>query len=915
MHLVELELERIKSYQRAIIPFRPGVNAIVGANGAGKSTILQAIGYAVFDSRPKIRTFIREDARQGRIRVRLQSMADGITYDVCRRVGGRSEYFVYNVDEDFSVCEGPRDVQQFLRLNMAQDTEASLSELFERVIGVAQGNFHAPFLLTAAPRKDYFSPLLGVESFKRAAERLVHTESHISILETEIKTRIAVLESHLSARAELETTLQELTADRQNLTGQLEEMERELQSLARVLAQFEALDAQVQTIARQLSDLEKTQFARQADLRELDVRLRRARGARAMVERHQPEHDRYLETEAALERIRDSLNQIQKLQLQKTDLLTRQEGDGERRDSLIRQLDRLADVAREAAQLEAVSQQYRDLEAQSVQTRLPPDHLDDLQRDIQRHRETLASLHRRQSEVEADLRQRAQLMPALQEAENQAQVIQGQIHILQAEMDQMQTRKAELLEQRAGLRKADRLLSQDSDRAADAISCPVCGQPLEPAALAQIQQRNAETIARQEHLLESKRRDWEIQKKLGGDLADTMRRLRGELSDLQDESQLSWIQSQEENANRQLEHHRSRLADAITRQNRYLGLCRYMAELRPAAARYQALAADLRLRPELEKEKNQIVRRLDAREASLSDIDARMTELQGTQGEEQTLRRRLRADQDGYRLVLQHQADSAQLDASQLDHDRMHETLQGLKWDHDRLRRTEGRLAVHYDRSTHLACIERQREVHTARTEVATRLEYVRRDLAQARNRMRKMEDWDTEYEEQSRKREVAARHFRHIVFLRQLLRDVQPRITSALIERISHEAHARYCELSGDHTKHLTWTSDFGIELEVNGVTREFQQLSGGERMTASLSVLMALLSSLTHVGFVFFDEPTTNLDADRRAELAEKLRAYASLSQLFVISHDDTFETDTQHLIRIHKEHDTSRVETSAP
>ena len=51
------------------------------------------------------------------------------------------------------------------------------------------------------------------------------------------------------------------------------------------------------------------------------------------------------------------------------------------------------------------------------------------------------------------------------------------------------------------------------------------------------------------------------------------------------------------------------------------------------------------------------------------------------------------------------------------------------------------------------------------------------------------------------------------------------------------------------------------------------------------------------------FFDEPTANLDDHRRDNLAEQILSVKGFSQLFVISHDDTFEQDTDHVVRVEK------------
>jgi len=58
------------------------------------------------------------------------------------------------------------------------------------------------------------------------------------------------------------------------------------------------------------------------------------------------------------------------------------------------------------------------------------------------------------------------------------------------------------------------------------------------------------------------------------------------------------------------------------------------------------------------------------------------------------------------------------------------------------------------------------------------------------------------------------------------------------------------------------------------------------------------------------FFDEPTANLDDHWRDSLAEQILNVKGFSQLCVISHDDTFERDTDNVVRVVKEGGVSRV-----
>ena len=70
---------------------------------------------------------------------------------------------------------------------------------------------------------------------------------------------------------------------------------------------------------------------------------------------------------------------------------------------------------------------------------------------------------------------------------------------------------------------------------------------------------------------------------------------------------------------------------------------------------------------------------------------------------------------------------------------------------------------------------------------------------------------------------------------------------------------------------------------------------------MAAALAVRLALLKELSDINIAFFDEPTTNMDEERRRNLALQLGRLRDFHQLFVISHDDSFEGFTDQQINL--------------
>jgi len=137
----------------------------------------------------------------------------------------------------------------------------------------------------------------------------------------------------------------------------------------------------------------------------------------------------------------------------------------------------------------------------------------------------------------------------------------------------------------------------------------------------------------------------------------------------------------------------------------------------------------------------------------------------------------------------------------------------------------------------------------------------------------------------------------------RKLIRDAAPHVLKAMLDDISSEANRIFGEIMGDRSAQLTWDNDYEVTLRRQGVNRAFAQLSGGEQMSAALAVRLALLKKLSTLNVAFFYEPTQNMDELRRSNLAEQIRRVRGFDQLFVISHDDTFEQSLDSLVRLRK------------
>lgn len=137
--------------------------------------------------------------------------------------------------------------------------------------------------------------------------------------------------------------------------------------------------------------------------------------------------------------------------------------------------------------------------------------------------------------------------------------------------------------------------------------------------------------------------------------------------------------------------------------------------------------------------------------------------------------------------------------------------------------------------------------------------------------------------------------------FIRDTLKEAAPRVARNYVYHVSAEANQMFRDITGDAERSLVWGDDYAIQIDSGGYRRPFQSLSGGEQMAAALSVRLALLKQLTDIRIAFFDEPTTNMDAERRENLAIEISRVTSFDQLFVISHDETFDNYVDNVISV--------------
>lgn len=167
MRLISLSLRQWRCFEECDIEFPDGLIGIRGANGAGKSTIAEAVGWALFGKlrhRAKVGDLRRQGAPKGaKSSVELEFQLGSASYRIERFVGGDARLWI----------NGTLETEKSTATNARVAQELDLTwEVFERTVFAQQKDVAALDPGATGPqRKAHVERLLGLERYRRAAER------------------------------------------------------------------------------------------------------------------------------------------------------------------------------------------------------------------------------------------------------------------------------------------------------------------------------------------------------------------------------------------------------------------------------------------------------------------------------------------------------------------------------------------------------------------------------------------------------------------------------------------------------------------------------------------------------------------------------------------------------------------------
>lgn len=885
MHITKVELENIKSHVHEIFTFDRGTTAITGANGAGKTSIIEAVAWALFDLLDyKKEDFTRRGAKgKGVVRVMFESSLDEREYLVYRDTA--TGYYIYDPQLKARIADKKEEVTRFLRQHLGVEPGTDLESLFRRAIGVPQGTFTAIFLESATERKKAFDRLLKVEEYRQGAEKLRETASFLKTKISAVREKIARAEGELSRLDAVEAGYKDFTKQIGILSVDLENTEKETAEKKEIVKKFDEREANINELKSTSDRLQSAAANAELILRQREAERNLSHNAAETIKQVEADYKSHTAALAELKNLeaqraeRDRLkNQIAKIEADIKGVAAEQKGCQENLQKAIGARQKIIELKPQAEEQQALEKEREALRSESADARAAEKQIEVYEGKLKNLRIRLGDIINKIKETES-AKADAQNLEVLQKRDAE---ITGELAKLRAVTERDEQYERDILE---GLLKnhfcpilSQKCLNLETGKASNAVVTAqtkaahgqitaleteaktlagnlVAARAAEKvaAALPTLLQLKSEVTTEGTRLREEQE-DWKKRAEISVKIKETISEIEAKLKIL-DEPRAK-LRAFEIEAERE-----SAMREKISKVEKILThLENEKAELSEAASKYEML---------------------DAQWKSFSNERDRTAA--------------------AHREFISNETTAKLLPEREKEFEKAAQDLEKVKNDLEKAAAEFETASKDYDRERHLSEKAQLLDAERRLTETKVRLEEVQRRSRELENELERLIEIRTQMQTEFAEKDKLERVAETTDFIRETLKEAAPRVARNYVHYVSLEANQMFREINGSAERTLKWTEDYGIVLEEDGHERPFINLSGGEQMAAALSVRLALLKQLSDIRIAFFDEPTTNMDAERRENLATQIGNIKHFDQLFVISHDDTFEGYVDNVVSI--------------
>lgn len=899
MIIESLHMRNFKSHTDTKIDFNTGITIIMGGNGAGKSSILEAVSFALFKqhSSKKIEQLITIGDKKTRMYVELEFISNGRTYLVKRErsktATSKATLMIKEGQGFYPLSSGDTQVTKDIQNILEMD-----GDLFLNAVYVRQGEIADLVEKTPSEKKQVIGKLLGIESLEKAWKNMLPIINNYEMKKIKIEAKLEniddlnnEIESEKNKKARFKDEIHDISFKIDEEQKQLDMIMEKKEQLDNDRAEFEKVSSDLRSkeeilvnvrddeehLKGQLEDIETKEIEIQ-DIEPKLPKLELLNRLKDSIEEHKRVQIDEIQVKKQLEKIKDFKNQIKE------------------NESYYLDYSRISD---EITEIETKRSEYEGSKAL-------------LDQNLKRKEQTIERMGKSHDKIVSLLKNANKVLGTdfslIEELEKHIQSkkpeTEAQIQDLNNKINQIKQEISNLKTQNTDLEKPITELEYIKEK------CPICKSSIDAEKRDELIvgyskqiDSNKNKISRLESALDIFSVDLSFFEKKYSDILTVNIEVLKEQLEILNEGQLD-IKNIKENI-KMLETDVSTLNQIDSEiQNKKTGL----KDIKPKYEEYIGAKGSLKsigdskeyetkletVQENVAVLKDHISGLIEATGGSVENLDDEIEYLKGLK--------------DRY----QHLSGAVALKESSLE--RMEQVKKSLNLLESQIKELSVRLdGMSYNESAHNELIqelefsnEKLSGLNNKKQELIGKESGVDEALEDLKNKLESYKSYKIEFKK-----------VKDFIRLLNYIRDLYAKdgvqkdlrnISRPLIEQNTREFFEKF------NFEYSDIKLDNEYDVTVYGPTGEsnLDMISGGEKIAVALALRLGITQTLSggNLELIMLDEPTIHLDAYRRQELIDLLKRMSIIPQMIIVTHDSDLEDAADNILRVEKEEGESKI-----
>jgi len=934
--------------------FDNGINLILGKNGSGKSSILEAIGLALFDAdiRSSNDDSIRYGQKSSLIRVEFEGN-DGNTYLVERKIGVGASFKLYLKGDTGPRLEGKDPVLSKIKELAGIQTNAK--NIFQNVIMAYQNQIVNLFSQTPGDRAKIFNQIFDTDIYRDMFEKFLKQARETYVQSLTLKQQLlADKKSRLKDTDELTKSLAEKTRTKKNEEKKLIALNKEIDLLGKKLNKLEILKSAIENNSKEQKHKKELMDSKAQELSKAMKSLSESQEALKTKMERESEFLLYDATNKDLKKISEEIENLEKKEQRKNRLkeelnllAVKEKEDAINRKNLLKDIDsKQNELVRIEAETTKLQDEYDALNAEVQNIVAIVEQRQILYESYEKKHKEYASAGKKLTEMNQALELMNKKKIDTITAENEILRFQNNKESLLEKLKEKHAIESTIKELEARLHELE--AAEESLRTG---MCPIlieeCSNIKQKGSTPEyFTERKKEMSKAVEHAFAERNRYGTIEQlivKTDTDSAILRNKIK---EDEKTRTQIQLIQKDAQIALKEMEMCKLVFKDILRPVQRFISeelitenfdritlyLSNELATLREKlkAAHASADEKSARLNKRVaektkldagirdsEKTTAKLAQKIEQNRANASTkgaviakLEEELADLQGLRENRKSKNSTLAHLKQSYDLYIGSVQKAGELKVHQKNSAALEKDITQLNRSIEKLETRHAALIADYSEQEYQETVSLVSPTKQAREEMQKILSALAIEIDHAERELKENQQGESE----CRLAETGIRKLEQKLELADIFRNkvegMGKYVAARLMDTIRIVATQNYRNITG-RSEEIEWiTTEYEKAYTVYLVSgegaglqrRRFEMLSGGEQVAVALSLRAAMASMLTSTNFVIFDEPTINLDAERKQALADSLRGMMQdLTQAIIVTHDETFREMAQKIIML--------------